>query len=277
MKKAFTLAEIIIVLIIVGVISALTVPEMIDMYKFKDLTARYQRIYSELTTVFTYAATENNMAESSVEGPTGYYASEFHPAYTMDGINARHRLMEHFHFVRCQQNYGFGSCFADRYYNIRGDTTKTWADFAFTSSFTFSYTTTVKTKWGASILYYVPVDSTVPVVYKVRRKVLDDDGTYRTVVENVIDDELPPSLVAVDTNGPKGPNVIGYDLFTFVVNDDGSLTDVYTADAHNNVHYVSADHCGRVSTRNMTGSKRLNTSQGCVTRVIENGGRVTKF
>ena len=61
------------------------------------------------------------------------------------------------------------------------------------------------------------------------------------------------SITTVDTNGPDGPNVMGYDMFLFVINEDGTIRD-YDEDP---------DHC----LKNYKGA----VSGGCLAKVIQDG------
>ena len=49
MKKAFTLAEVLITLTIVGTIAALTIPHVLQDYKYKLYTTQLKKVYSEVS------------------------------------------------------------------------------------------------------------------------------------------------------------------------------------------------------------------------------------
>ena len=49
MKKAFTLAEVLITLAIIGVVAAMTIPTLIQNYRLKVLKTRYTQTYAILT------------------------------------------------------------------------------------------------------------------------------------------------------------------------------------------------------------------------------------
>ena len=52
LKKAFTLAEVLITLGIIGVVAAVTIPALISNYREKELVTRWLRIYSLLTQAY---------------------------------------------------------------------------------------------------------------------------------------------------------------------------------------------------------------------------------
>ncbi len=49
-KKAFTLSEVLIVIAVIGIASALTIPNVIDSYKDEHTVAKLQKVYGELQT-----------------------------------------------------------------------------------------------------------------------------------------------------------------------------------------------------------------------------------
>lgn len=57
-KKAFTLAEVLITLGIIGVVAAMTMPSLIQHFQEKELTTAYLRIYSTLNQAYTFAQQE---------------------------------------------------------------------------------------------------------------------------------------------------------------------------------------------------------------------------
>ena len=315
MKKAFTLAEILIVLIIIGVVSLLTVPALVDLYKFRDLTARYQRIYAELTTAFTQAAATANYTDgtiqeeyydadedeySSTEVPGGYYATiygHFSLGAAVDGAEkARQNLLtSYLGLRRCQANWGLSTdniinCFSKQYESVKDPTSSNSKIMLpdFTASNTWSWTVAGRTPWGASVLVYSPMASQCtpdcPVRYVKTVKILKDDGKYEThsEVKKYPSEDTPihapkiyPTFIFVDTNGIKGPNVTGYDAFIFQVAEDGSLTDVIDSSGE----VAKSESCGKTCSGSSC-LKPLNNYtgfRGCVTRVEENGGRVKKF
>ncbi|MBR1460028.1 prepilin-type N-terminal cleavage/methylation domain-containing protein [bacterium] len=60
MKKAFTLAEVLITLTIVGTIAALTVPQVIQDYKYKLYTTQLKKVYAEVSEAVETAKTNEN-------------------------------------------------------------------------------------------------------------------------------------------------------------------------------------------------------------------------
>ncbi len=312
MKKAYTLAEILIVLIIIGVVSLLTVPALVDLYKFRDLTARYHRIRAELTTALTQATATANYSDGTVtdkiydhdedeyytvDVPGGYYATiygRFDSSTAYRAEQARKKLLENYLGARkCQENWGFETtsvvnCFADTYEAVKEPTNRNEQPTlgAFKNTTIFSWNSPGRMPWGATFVMYSPAASGCKphcvISYTKTEKVLDDEGKYTTKstvkVHDSYTDGIPyPTYIFVDTNGRKGPNVTGYDAFVFQVAEDGSLTDVIGT----NGKPESSDNCGKAGRVSSSNTDNLIQNykglRGCVTRVEENGGRVVKF
>lgn len=60
MKKAFTLAEVLITLGIVGVVSAMTIPTLVQNYQNRELEAKAKKTYSTLAQAFEELMRKNN-------------------------------------------------------------------------------------------------------------------------------------------------------------------------------------------------------------------------
>lgn len=58
-QKAFTLAEVLIILGIVGIVAAMTLPNLIGNYRKKIVETRLQRFYSVANNALKYSETEN--------------------------------------------------------------------------------------------------------------------------------------------------------------------------------------------------------------------------
>ena len=64
MKKAFTLAEVLITLGIIGVVAALTMPALIAKYKEKETIVRLKKAYSMMSQAYQLAINENGAPEN---------------------------------------------------------------------------------------------------------------------------------------------------------------------------------------------------------------------
>ncbi len=74
MRKAFTLAEVLITLAIIGVVAAMTIPTLVANYQKKAIPIRIKKVYAELTQVIQLSQAENgpmvswNLAPSYEDG-----------------------------------------------------------------------------------------------------------------------------------------------------------------------------------------------------------------
>ncbi len=59
MKKAFTLAEVLITLAIIGIVAAITIPTLIQNYKKRVVVTKLQRTYSVMNNAISMAVAEN--------------------------------------------------------------------------------------------------------------------------------------------------------------------------------------------------------------------------
>ncbi len=303
MKKAFTLAEILIVLFILGLVSLLTVPSLIDMYKFKIYTAQFDRVYSQLNTAFTQL-TQDEMSNSVTDERTaeGLYSTR----YANSNLTTAKMQEMYADFLR---NYmDVASVYNDNarwpypdleYINLNGMSSQVQSKFKIRGVRLFSSDkgSCGKLSQGAVVCvgYAMGGDSDRPVRVHVTpvENVVLNDGEYTKVNSNRVD--RGAILVWLDTNGEKKPNVTGYDFFIMQVNTDGTLSEVYTRDfesdedPNNNLwdndkvqsytaYMTPSSECALIGTN----SEEANISKaqrafGCLSRILENGGKVTKF
>ena len=78
MKKGFTLAEVLIAMTVVGVIAILTIPSIINTYKFKIYTMQLNRAIAQVTTAISQVIDDehaDNINTDDPNTPTGFYAT----------------------------------------------------------------------------------------------------------------------------------------------------------------------------------------------------------
>ncbi len=71
-KLAFTLAEVLITLGIIGVVAALTFPILIKSYEEKAIVTQFKKVHSALFSAYTQSAQENGTADTWVDTATAY-------------------------------------------------------------------------------------------------------------------------------------------------------------------------------------------------------------
>lgn len=172
-KWAFTLAEILITLAIIGIVAALTIPTLVNNYKAKRLRTQFFKSYSIITQVYRIMQNDNENSPNSDYGNASFYKK----------------------FA----NYLQGAYDCGNYYAERINKKPCYAP-------------------NAGHKVYKSLDGTVMDVSGER---LLDDGTLVLSDGSVLyfennNENNSAIYISVDLNGiVNGPNVWGYDLFTF--------------------------------------------------------------
>lgn len=195
-SKAFTLAEVLITIGIIGVVAALTMPNLIHKYKIQQLRNQFNKAYSLISQAVTRMSIDNNSignyyCGNSKSGQTDYYLRNFIPDFSQyfDTVSMDNSLWPDGKKLGypTKSNYLYQSAIDTAAFN------KTF--------YTFGYT-----------------------ILKNGMIIFSSGCSW--AVNNV--DFL------VDTNGPKGPNKFGYDVFYFQVDEKNVLNPskgTYTAPA----------------------------------------------
>ena len=107
MKKAFTLAEILITMGIVGVVSAITIPALNQSWQKQSYVTQLRKVYSEVAQAAVRLKTDRNvqsLAEARIDS------------------NNLYREFIHKYFEVIRSCSGFSGCFADSYKTVEGVT-----------------------------------------------------------------------------------------------------------------------------------------------------------
>ena len=67
MKKAFTLAEVLITLGIIGVVAAITMPMLVSTYQERELVSRLKKDYSNISQSYAHSLVENGLPKSELK------------------------------------------------------------------------------------------------------------------------------------------------------------------------------------------------------------------
>ena len=196
MKKGFTLAEVLVTMGIVGLISALTIPAIMKNYKNRIFAASIEKAYSQLSDA-TKAIMADEMADSLYKTRLAMYNRN---CDTDNAEGACYFLPKYFKTTK----KGCGTkayspdnvCLGDVYQNLDG---------------------TYKTKVNAS-----DTEGKYEVVTSFGYCVQTTNGFTICGTHNVANGI---STYIIDTNGPAEPNVAGRDLFTFDLQADGTVAD----------------------------------------------------
>lgn len=189
-RKAFTLAEILITLSIIGVVAALTIPILIQNNKTQATIAAVRKIYSTLDDASRLAIKDNG-------DPTNWSLEN---GSSLGAINLLNVMKP---YLKIAQNCGYTSleCFPDiSYKRLAGPT---FVNYYFNNT---NYTR-VKLVDG-TLLAFVVADATCSTSV----------GTNPNLMQSTL-----CARIYVDVNGFKQPNQMGVDLFTFFLTKYGII------------------------------------------------------
>ena len=179
-KFGFTLAEVLITLGIIGVVAALTIPNLMTHLKHKKLESQFKKTYAELNIAARtfYAQEESSVHDADVVLNSGT---------TTGSTNVLKKFMSYYKSYTIPSGQGMW-----RYFDNQKKITQQ--------------------NLGGTALNLYPCDQTPVALDMVGRLyALDDTSTYQ--VYNSPD--YGPKI-CVDTNGIDKPNRLGYDRFVFV-------------------------------------------------------------
>ena len=128
-KQAFTLAEVLITLTIVGVIAALTIPNLLQKYQEQATVKKVQKFYSNLSNAYSLAMKENGSANewetpNNSKGATEIYNLLFKPYFKIAkncGFSEKANCIKNgaYKLLNNEETYNYGT--NSRYYKIALD------------------------------------------------------------------------------------------------------------------------------------------------------------
>ncbi len=172
-RQAFTLAEVLITLGIIGIVSAITMPTLISNHKQQTYMTTLHKVYNETHQALTQLKTDKNVE-----------------TLTEAGLNSNAALADWAKkYFKVQTDCGTSAtpCFAPSYKHLKGATV---SDISFTS--------------GASC-FQLPSGASIRPYYK---------SEYEKKIN-----------LFVDTNGAKGPNILGRDAYLLGIYNNGTIDD----------------------------------------------------
>jgi len=186
-KQAFTLAEVMITLLVIGVIAALTLPALVGSYRSKMYTAQVKKAYSELANAVQQVMIDENANDeiSEVSGGNsdlvGFYTTTASLKTSNSNSGAQYFLSTYFKYK--SKGYGTAGVMAG------------------------SYTTPSGVSLGTvdNNYYCMGLKSEASICMKFQNNI---------------------SKVVIDGNGREAPNQSGQDLFVMRINNDGSISDL---------------------------------------------------
>ena len=214
-KAAFTLAEVLITLGIIGVVAAMTIPTLISNYQEKTLNTQFKRAYALIN-----QGLANVQAQYAGYLPKCYYSvSNADIQVATDCLDVSEKFISLLKIAKkCE-----GSAFADgcipeyegmdtvaNANNPDAEVPDGYEDYGeYISKGCLNFR---KNAILTSRTVYVLADGTIIIPY--------DSCTISGLCAGI-------RLIAVDVNGKKGPNKWGHDLFSFLIRSDGQRFKYY--------------------------------------------------
>ena len=188
-KSGFTLAEVLVTLGIIGVVSAMTIPTLMQNHQKKVYITELHKVYNELNQVLLKYQTDKNainLTEAGVRSDAAmgtFIRNQFKVVKDCTGDPT--------------------DCLADSYTNMNGGAVRSYSD---TTAPCFVLAS------GAAICAKYQVSE---------RELVNDSGVVVGISLDYIANLMGDLII--DINGKQGPNVVGRDLFVAGIYSDGSV------------------------------------------------------
>ena len=206
MKKGFTLAEVLITLGVIGVVAALTLPNLLQNHQKKVFVTQLQRTVNLISNSATALMGDNNAASLS---------DSYLVAVNNDFKNAQGKFMNtYFKVARDCGTDNISACLGDTYYSLDRSQSFDLYD------------------WLNGLFYCVTINTGATICMRPMRPDYSNDSYF----------EHGWSEVVVDVNGPSGPNTNGRDLFQFQLYSDGKIGNCYNS-TDDYCKYQAAERC----------------------------------
>lgn len=246
-KKAFTLAEILITLGIVGIVSALTIPTLIQNYKKQVLVNQLRKAMSEISQGLQLMMAEDEVTSlTQINGAVSYCSSQ-------------NRFETDWHCIPLGKRF-LSSFKGSRYVtNIQDIPNYKW-----------KYLNEEKYEVPGIVSAHILADGAMILwgEHWLGEVQMTEEGhpLNREDIRYVM-------LMTIDVNGFKGPNQWGRDLFYFMASPEGNLIPAGSEDFRNrrgNVYLWNWSTLGSCDPKNNKNSN----GTGCAARIIEKGWKM---
>ena len=231
-KKAFTLAEVLVTLGIIGVVAVLTVPNVISSYQKKVYVVQLQKAYNQLQQVFSLAMAEDEveyLADTELmQSINGVFIGE-----SLDQSAFSSKLSEYMKIQKvCQPRDFSDGCHSIRYTEPDGCDDS-------------NYGVALQVFSANGAIYFFDLMKSPHAISDESCKRVKEKGGNVCAYHS--------SEFAIDINGVKGPNRRARDLFYFVIDDKGQVypsgsISVYGRPSSENKcpYYYGIDCAGRI-------------------------------
>ena len=194
---AFTLAEVLVTLGIIGVVSAMTLPTLIKNHQRQVYVTQLQKVVNELSQAAEKAIQENNAISLD------------ETKYNYNNANAARDFLNDNFKIANNCGTDLTPCFADSYKRLDGTA------FALQNPLA-----AVSLASGASVSIYNNC-----LEYEAPEYWTNSNG-----IRYLIEGDHGYLEFQVDVNGAQGPNILGRDLFYMELYSDGKVAESYDGD-----------------------------------------------
>lgn len=216
-KKAFTLAEVLITLTVIGVVAAITLPPLIQNYQKQVLVNQLKKSYSTLTNGFKLM-----LADDGVDNiwDTDLFKS--------------HATLEYAGVPGCIQNFNNAGCeetkaLIKKYFKVE-NINDSYIIYQFNGSkHSFPFITNWLLSDGALIFIEELAQEENISVAECSRYKAENNSTGCTYAGGIY----------IDVNGKKKPNRIGRDIFYYFLDNQGNLCYTFNDDSNDDSYYTA--------------------------------------
>ena len=220
-KPAFTLAEVLITLGIIGIVAAMTIPTLISNYKEKELVTKAKKALSQINNAVDMARAENSYGDNSI-----LFNSNSSTDEVMKAFAKYFKVQE----ICVASDSGCGG-----YYSIKAAKPFSGDGETYSSATTTSWRPRFLTMDGVLICVQKLIDGCEQIMTNTKfdengMPVKDEQGNIVTY------DSLTHACasILVDTNGKSEPNQLGRDAFKLIIDRDKIRSDytIWGGDMH---------------------------------------------
>lgn len=189
-KYAFTLAEVLVTLGIIGVVSALTLPTLVKNHQRQVYVTQLHKVYNQMSQAVELYMTDTravSLAETRLRN---------------NSVELKRFFTNYFKVVK-DCNGSYVPCFADEYKSLDGSKT-------------------INPKhWKCNVVFTLADGTAVCADSKIEDNSKDEDD------EDVVNGYNGINVISMefDINGRQGPNIYGRDYFSFDIDARGNIVD----------------------------------------------------
>ncbi len=203
-KFAFTLSEVLVTLSIIGVVSALTVPTLMNQYQRKVQATQIRKFANELDQGVEMQIIEEGKTKLSATTMWKKVATKGDLSDLRAFFNTRFKIIK-----TCAKTSG---CFADSYRSIDGSKEENF-DNSNITTYVLANSAAIRLKASLHVDGTTDDDGNFTAI-------LDDNGNYKIL--NAANQAI---VIWIDINGAEPPNIGGRDLFKMAIGNDGRIFD----------------------------------------------------